>query len=64
VSGDYHPCTLNVTLDELVGRTEPSSVVVIQNPKLRPLYNQIHRPPDEDQQGTSSFSTPSASDPR
>jgi len=41
---------LSVTLDELVGRTEPSSEVVIQNPKLQALYHQIDRLSDEDQQ--------------
>jgi transcriptional regulator with XRE-family HTH domain len=41
---------LNVTLDELVGRTEPTSEVVIQNPKLHALYREINRLSDEDQQ--------------
>jgi transcriptional regulator with XRE-family HTH domain len=41
---------LSVTLDELVGRTEPSGEVVIQNPKLHELYGQIDRLSDEDQQ--------------
>jgi len=41
---------LSVTLDELVGRTEPSSEVVIQNPKLHELYREINGLSDEDQQ--------------
>jgi transcriptional regulator with XRE-family HTH domain len=41
---------LNVTLDELVGRTEPTSQVVIQNPKLHALYREIDGLSDEDQQ--------------
>jgi transcriptional regulator with XRE-family HTH domain len=41
---------LNVTLDELVGRTEPTSEVVIQNPRLHALYREINRLSDEDQQ--------------
>ena len=41
---------LSVTLDELVGRTEPTSEVVVQNPKLHELYRQIDRLSDEDQQ--------------
>ena len=41
---------LNVTLDELVGRTEAISQVEIQNPKLQALYREIHRLSDEDQQ--------------
>ena len=41
---------LNVTLDELVGRTEPTSEVVISNPRLHALYREINRLSDEDQQ--------------
>lgn len=41
---------LNVTLDELVGRTEPSGEVEIQNPKLHALYHEINGLSDEDQQ--------------
>jgi transcriptional regulator with XRE-family HTH domain len=41
---------LSVTLDELVGRTEPTSEVVIQNPRLHALYREINRLSDEDQQ--------------
>lgn len=41
---------LSVTLDEFVGRTEPSAEVEIQNPKLQALYSQIIRLSDEDQQ--------------
>ncbi len=41
---------LNVSLDELVGRTEPSSEVEIQNPRLHALYRHIDRLSDEDQQ--------------
>ena len=41
---------LNVTLDELVGRTEAISQVEIQNPKLQALYREINRLSDEDQQ--------------
>ncbi len=40
---------LNVTLDELVGRTEATSEVVIQNPKLHTLYREINGLSDEDQ---------------
>lgn len=41
---------LSVTLDELVGRTEPSDEIAIQNPKLHALYQEINRLSDEDQQ--------------
>lgn len=41
---------LGVTLDELVGRSEPTSEVVVQNPRLHELYRQIDRLSDEDQQ--------------
>jgi transcriptional regulator with XRE-family HTH domain len=41
---------LSVTLGELVGRTEPSDEVVIQNPRLHALYREINRLSDEDQQ--------------
>ena len=41
---------LNVTLDELVGRTEATSEVAIQNPKLHQLYHEIDGLSDEDQQ--------------
>lgn len=40
---------LNVTLDELVGRTGSLSEVEIQNPKLHALYRHINRLSDEDQ---------------
>ena len=41
---------LGVTLDELVGRSEPTSEVVVENPRLHELYRQIARLSDEDQQ--------------
>lgn len=41
---------LDVTLDELVGRTEPSSDFGIQNPRLHELYQEINGLSDEDQQ--------------
>lgn len=41
---------LNVTLDELVGRTEPTAQVVIQNPKPHALYRECNGLSDEDQQ--------------
>jgi len=41
---------LSVTLDELVGRAESDPEPQIRNPRLRELYDQIHRLSDEDQQ--------------
>lgn len=40
---------LGVTLDELVGRAEPSDDPQVRNPRLRELYEQIPRLSDEDQ---------------
>jgi transcriptional regulator with XRE-family HTH domain len=40
---------LSVTLDELVGRSEPSDDVQTSNPKLRELYAEIDGLSDEDQ---------------
>jgi transcriptional regulator with XRE-family HTH domain len=41
---------LNVTLDELVGRSESFSEVEIRNPRLHALYRHINHLSDEDQQ--------------
>lgn len=40
---------LQVSLDELVGRTEPTSEVTLRNPDLHQLVQEVDALPDEDQ---------------
>lgn len=41
---------LHVSLDELVGRTPPSSEIQLHNPELNRLYRRVDELPDQDQQ--------------
>lgn len=46
---------LDVTLDEIVGRTEPSSDFGMQNPRLHELYQGLNGLSDEDQKALVIF---------
>jgi transcriptional regulator with XRE-family HTH domain len=41
---------LNITLDELTGRTKDTKAPAVRNPKLHGLLEEVDKLPDEDQQ--------------
>lgn len=41
---------LNITLDELTGRSKATQAPVVHNPKLHSLLQEVDKLPDEDQQ--------------